>query len=426
MILHVLGCSHHNAPVKFRELLAFSPAQAEQALGKLRERFPRTEAVLISTCNRVELYTAVESVEEAPSHIQLVEFLADFHGLHVDEVFADLFDHTGEDAVRHLFLVAASLDSMVLGEAQILSQVKQAYEMAKQCNSTGPLTHAIFQRALKAARRVTTETLINQKRVSIPSVAVGDFAKMIFERFDDKKVLVIGAGEMGGETIRYLLDEGAKQITVVNRSLERAEKLAAEWQATASSWDQLDELLAHADLVVSTTGSTDPIMTLDRFRPIHLQRRHQHPLCILDLAIPRDFDPEIGTQLQDIYLYSIDDLREVCEANEAERRKELDGAVRIIEEETREFMADLNHRATSPIIRRLKQDWERPKDDELARLFNKLPQLDERTRDEIRRSFDRLINKLLHPPLESLRTESRDGVPHGLLDALKRLFQIKD
>jgi len=425
MKLHVVGCNHHNAPVAVRERLAFSPAEAGTALDQLREKYPNTEAVLISTCNRVELYTAAEVPANGPSHMELVEFLAGFHGLHPDEIFQDLFDHTGEDAVRHLFYVAASLDSMVVGEAQILSQVKQAYEMAQARKSAGPLTHAIFQRALKAARRVANETLIQQKRVSIPSVAVGDFAREIFERFDDKHVLVIGAGEMGGEALRYLKDEGAVKITVINRSLERAEALAMEWKAEAAHWDRLDEFLVTADLVVSTTGATEPIMTTARFEPLQLQRRHQQPLCILDLAIPRDFEAGIG-QLHGVYLYGIDDLKAVCERNKGDREKELDSAIRIIEEETVSFMTDLNHRATSPVIRRLKEDWERPKEEELNRLFGKLPELDPKAREEIRRAFDRLVNKLLHPPLESLRDEARDGVPHGLLDALKKLFRLQD
>src|SRR5438067_12422311 len=206
MNLRMVGCSHSTAPVEVRERLAFSREQAADALTRFRSRYPQAEAVLLSTCNRVELYFASESPELCPTHQDAVAFLAEFHGLGVDEIFSRLLEHTGEDFVRHLFTVAASLDSMVVGEAQILAQVKQAYELATSVAATGPLTNAAFQAALRVAKRVASETAIQQKRLSIPSVAVGEFAKSVFERFDDKHVVVIGAGEMGEEALRYLID----------------------------------------------------------------------------------------------------------------------------------------------------------------------------------------------------------------------------
>jgi glutamyl-tRNA reductase len=350
--------------------------------------------------------------------------MAEFHQLPMYEIFNELFERTGEDAVRHLFSVAASIDSMVVGEPQILAQVKQAYELAKERASAGPLTHGIFQAAVRVAKRVATETALNQRRVSIPSVAVGDFARDIFERFDDKQVLVIGAGEMAEETLRYLKTEGAHHVTVINRNFERAEQLAHSWQGRAAAWSDLANRLAEADLVVSTTGAEQPIVSLEMFKRVE-PLRYQRPLFVLDLAVPRDFEPAIGDRLG-VYLYSIDDLQAACEKNRRERDKELPAAIHIVETETNRFMTELHHRATAPIIKRLREGWHQPKDDELRRLFNKLPELDERAREEIGQSFDRLINKLLHPPLESLRNEAEKGPPHGLLDALKRLFQLKD
>ena len=208
MKYQICGCSHHTAPVEVRGRLAFNSDQARTALGSLRERFPAVEAVVLSTCNRVEIYTAGDTPEGVPSHQEVAEFLADFHGLSLTDIFDDLFERTGEDVVRHLFHVAASLDSMVVGEPHIVAQIKQAYELACERQSNGPLTNQIFQAALRVAKRVASETSINEKRVSIPSVAIADFAKQIFERFDDKRVLVIGAGEMAEETLRYLQDEG--------------------------------------------------------------------------------------------------------------------------------------------------------------------------------------------------------------------------
>jgi glutamyl-tRNA reductase len=424
MKLQMIGCSHHTASVAVRERLAFDKIQAAHALQRLREKYPGAEAVLLSTCNRVELYVASEQPNECPTHHDMVSFLAEFHGLDPVEVFNDLFERTGEDFVRHLFTVAASLDSMVVGEAQILAQVKQAYELATATSTVGPLTNAAFQAALKVAKRVATETTIQQRRVSIPSVAVGDFASQFFEHFDDKHVLVIGAGDMGEETLRYLIDAGVKNISICNRNFERAEELSQRMSGKPEKWDALHKLLSEADLVVSATGATEPILTVETFKPI-VEARYQRPLLVLDLAIPRDFEPEIG-KLQGVYLYAIDDLQEACQRNRREREKEWPQAERIIEDETQRFMTDLNHRATAPTIRRLKLRADEVKADELVRLLNKLGKLDPKVEAEIRQAFDRLVNKLLHPPLESLRDEAQHGAPHGLLDALKRLFKLKD
>lgn len=425
MKLQLVGCSHHTAPVEIRERLAFSPDQVRQALQSLRQRYPETEAVLLSTCNRVELYIASEVATACPSHHDVVTFLAEFHGLTADTIFNDLFERTGEDFVRHLFTVAASLDSMVIGEAQILSQVKQAYDLATKEESVGPLTNSAFQAALRVAKRVATETAIQQKRVSIPSVAVADFARQVFETFDDKHVLVIGAGEMGEETLRYLIDEGARDITIVNRNRARAVELADKLGGRVSSWDKLADHMVEADLIISTTGANEPIVTAAAFEKIEAARA-QRPLFILDLAVPRDFDQAIGDCVG-VYLYTVDDLGKHCERNRKEREREWPKAERIIEEETARFMTDLHHRSTGPTIKRLKARADEVKQEELLRLINKLgTTLDPKVRNEVERAFDRLVNKLLHPPLESLRDEASQGTPQGLLDALKRLFRLSD
>jgi len=235
---------------------------------------------------------------------------------------------------------------------------------------------------------------------------------------------LIGAGEMGQETARYLVDEGATKLVVVNRHRARSDELAAEFQATAADWEQLESLLIQADLIVSTTGASRPIVTAEQFRRIQTLR-YQRPVFILDLAVPRDFEEAVG-ELAGVYLFSIDDLQSVCEANRRRREKEWPAAQQIITEETARFFADWHHRATGPTIRRLQDQANRIKDDELNRLLNRLAPIDPREAREIQMSFDRLVNKLLHPPLESLRDEAEKGTPHGLLDALRRLFQLKE
>ncbi|OHB69973.1 MAG: glutamyl-tRNA reductase, partial [Planctomycetes bacterium RBG_13_63_9] len=260
---------------------------------------------------------------------------------------------------------------MVVGEPQILSQVKQAYQLATDNETTGPLLHSALQTALKAARRVAAETAIHQRHVSIPSVAVVDFAQQIFERFDDKRTVVIGAGEMAEETLQYLQDQGAHEIVVINRSFQRAADLALRWHGRAVPWQDLHETLAAADLVISTTGSGEPVVGLERFRQIELNRS-QRPLFILDLAVPRDFDPAIGER-PDVYLYSIDDLQAACDRNRRQRDKELPAAVQIIDQETDGFMAEMHHRASAPVIQQLRQGWQKPKEEELERLLARLP-----------------------------------------------------
>jgi glutamyl-tRNA reductase len=423
MNVQVVGCSHHGTSISIRERIAFGPEQTGEALDHWRRVFRQTEAVLLSTCNRVEIYAAGEAAS-APTSDQVAGFLARFHKLDPAEVMPHLYHYEGRDAVRHLFTVAASLDSMVVGEPQILAQVKQAYQAAVQHDNAGPLLHSAFQAAVRVARRVAVETAVHQRRVSVPSVAVADFARQIFERFDDKQTLVIGAGEMAEETLRYLREEGAREITVVNRHFQRADDLARQWGGRARPWEELSAAILDADLVISTTGAREPIVTLESYRPIEAARA-QRPLLVLDLAVPRDFDPAVG-QRPDVYLYSIDDLQAACRRNRQLRDKELPAAMRIIDQETDRFLGDLYHRATGPVIRQLKEGWEKPKEEELRRLLNKLPDLDPRQREEVRRSFDRLLGKLLHPPLESLREGSRQGVPHALIDALARLFQLRD
>jgi len=425
MTLAFVGGTHRTVPLALRERLAFSAEQAAEALNRFRERFPGREGVLLSTCNRVEFYAAgAEADGPPPPPDQLVSFLAECRGIDASLLTPVLAGDRDEAVVRHLFSVAAGLDSMVLGEPQIVAQVKQAWSLAQESRTSGPLTGEMFQAALRTAKRVATETAIGRERISIPSVAVADFASGVFERFDDKRVLLIGAGKMAAETLRYLRAAGARDVLIVNRTAGRAGDLAARLGARAGRFENLAVELAAADLVVSTTGATEPVVSLELFADVET-RRGGRPLVVLDLAVPRDFDPRIG-QRPGVWLYSVDDLAAACEANRKSRQRELPAAVTIIDEETQRFMGDLHHRSTAPVIERLRAGWSETGDAELDRLFRRLPGLDDAARAEIRQAFDRYAAKLLHPPLASLRSESRAGPPHGLLDALKRLFDLKD
>jgi len=428
----MIGCSHQTAAVDFREQLSFTGDQAREAITAFRAQFPACELVLLSTCNRVELYTA--AAESAPGHdldggpdrSEVLEFLAQQRHISVDRLMATMMYRSGTEAVSHLFAVAASLDSMVVGETQILSQVKEAYDLACSSGSAGPLTHAAFQAASRVAKRVQRETTIHRKRVSVPSVAVGEVASEFFETLAGKTVVLLGAGDMGRETMRYLLDAGADDIRILNRSLARAESVAEEFGGRVMAWDDLDRALVDADVVVGTTSAPEPIITLDRFKTI-LPLRYDRVLLILDLAVPRDVDPAVG-KLEDVYLYSVDDLQAACERNRQERQRQWPKAKKIIDEETLRFVSELHHRSTGPVIERLREHAEDIRMEEWVRLNNKLSQLNvsDEARREIEKSLDRVVNKLLHPPLASLREAAMDGHQSSLLDAIKRLFSLGD
>jgi glutamyl-tRNA reductase len=283
----------------------------------------------------------------------------------------------------------------------------------------------VFQSALRTAKRVAGETSLHQHRVSIPSVAIVDLASCVFESFDGKHVLVLGAGEMAEETLRYLQTDGKPRVHVVNRSVERGQKLAKCFDGVFHPWEELWDQLVLADLVISTTAASEPIVSAVNFVKHVEPRRHQRPLFLLDLAVPRDFSPEVGN-LIGVYLYSLDDLTEACQRNQAARAAEMPAAEKIVAQETERFLSEISHRATAPVISGFRRGMHEPKQAELERLFHKLPQLDENSREEIEQFADRLVNKMLHPPLESLRHASQNGTHHGLLDALKRLFKLEE
>ncbi len=434
MKFRMIGCSHHRTPVQLREKIAFMPNQVEAALRALRAKYADAEFALLSTCNRVELYAAATHDSDLPTVEQLRDFVFDFHALPSEEYLSHVVGCADERAVEHLFTVACSLDSLVVGESQILSQVKDAYEAARHINTAGPIVHAVFQRASHVAKRVANETEVHSKRVSIPSVAISEVAGDFFEHFDDKRILVIGSGEMGTETLRYLQAAGAKQVRLINRSFEHACTLAGELNIDfagslnleAVAWEHLYGELREADLIVSTTSATVPIVTEVVYREILAKRRKQSAQLILDLAVPRDFETTIG-ELPNVYVYSVDDLQAVCERNMSFRQKQFPKAKAIIAEETTRFISDSNFWHTAPTIKALRELSDSIKSTELTRLTNRLAQhkVPPEVEAEISLSMDRLVNKLLNTPLQSLRQETERGNGSDLVLALRRLFQIE-
>ena len=315
------------------------------------------------------------------------------------------------------------MDSMALGDVQIISQVRAAHDVAAEAQTLGLPLNLAFQSAIKAAKRIDTETEIQRHRTSIASIAVKDFAKNIFEDFANKTTLVIGAGQMAEETLEYLIEDGAARIHVVNRTFEKAQELAQKKGGVAVEWDTLEQEILSADLIISAVGATEPILTAQTFRNLS-QRRRRGPLFLLDLGVPRNIDPAIEN-FPDVYLFTIDDLEQTCQRNRMARQRQLPKAYAIIKEETDSFFQDMAHRQSAPILSRLRDDWESLTTAELKRLFNKRPNLTEEDKQAIEQTVQRLINKFLNAPYQTLRNESKDGTPGILLKSIVKLFRLK-
>jgi glutamyl-tRNA reductase len=425
MRLLAVGCSYRTTPVAVREKLAVGEALLPRALDLFTERLG-CEAVLLSTCNRVELYLGQLEPSGALDADAVAALLAELHGLPAADVRPYLAAVRDADAVRHLFRVAASLDSLIVGEGQIAGQVKKAYEQAQAKGSAGPLLHALLRQARQVARRVRTETGIARGHVSVSSAAV-DYVRQVFDHFGDKTILVIGAGKMGELTLKHLRQLRPRRIVVTNRSPDKAQAVARGCGGEAAPWEKLDELLAKVDIVLSTTGAPEPIVTRQRYARIAAKRTSGR-VVILDIAVPRDFDPAIHDG--DVTcLFNIDDLKRIREATLADRLKHVAPAEAIVEQETKQFLAEWARRRQGPVIARLRQDFEAKRQEELADLFRRLNgRLTASDRECIEKAFARWQNRVLHGPLAALAEETQAPAHggHTLLDALRKLFRLRE
>jgi glutamyl-tRNA reductase len=339
MRMVALGVDHRSAPTAIREALAFEGERRRYGLDALKQTAPDAEFVLLSTCNRVEIYAAAEAAP--PDEDALAAFLARSHGLPVGMLDGHLVARHDEAAVGHLFRLAAGLESLVLGESQILGQVRDAYKLAADCKTVGPILHHVFQRALRVGKRVREETGLDRGKCSVASVAV-DVARSVFDRFEEKAVLVIGAGALGALTLQHMAALNPGALLVTNRDPVRAHAVAARWGGRVIPFDRLDDALAEADIVLSTTAAAEPIVTVERYARIQRGRCNRLAV-ILDLAVPRDFDPTIGA-LEQVMLYNVDDLRAQAEANLQGRRAQIHRARLIIDGESAACLTSLERR----------------------------------------------------------------------------------
>jgi glutamyl-tRNA reductase len=413
MTLLALGMNHQTAPLALRERLAIAPESSDAALADLLSQPGVQEAALLSTCNRTEIYCRVDSGAEATP----AAWLARHHGMKPEQLAAYLYQHAHGDAVRHLFRVATGLDSMILGEPQILGQVKEAYQRARHGRGLKSSLERLFQQGFAVAKRVRTDTRIGAHPVSVAFAAVR-LAQQLFASLDHATVLLIGAGDTIELAARHLLDHQVKRLLVANRTLEHAQSLATRFGGYALSLDELDRHLAEADIVISATASREPVLRRIQLERALRERRHR-PMFLLDLAVPRDIEAS-AAGLDDIYLYTVDDLEQVIEDNRRSRREAADQAETIIELQAEHYLAWWRASGQQDTLRRLRQTGEAERDALLARAREMLAQgrSAEQALDYLAHT---LTNKLLHAPSANLRAAALRG-DNELLHAAERLF----
>ncbi len=428
MKLVAVGVDYRSAPAAVREALAFDGPKGPGGLDALARAFPGpgNEFVVLSTCNRVELYAAGEP-GSVPTADALADFLAGFHGLPASTVSGHLVGHHDDRVIVHLFRVAASLESLVLGEGQILGQVREAYEAAQAGGTVGPILNRVFQNAIRVGKKVRSDTGMDQGKLSIASVAV-DVARDVFDTFSDKTVLVIGAGKMGDLTLQHLKTLRPGRVLVTNRSPGRAEAAAARFGGQAVPFDRLNQALIEADVVVSTTAAAEPIVTFDQYVRVQRARRNRLSL-ILDIAIPRDFEPAVGT-LDRVTLFNVDDLRAQAEENRRRRQKGVDPALAIIEREAAACFAALrHHRQAGAVLRQIGDRFDTVRLREVEALFAAHPEFTEAQREAISHMARRVQNQYLHRPRSAIRSAASEPPqehPHPLLNAVRHLFGLAD
>ncbi len=416
MEIIVLGLNHTTAPVPLRERLHFSDADRASALQILGQRPELSERMLLSTCNRVEIYAVVEEVEKAREI--LVSFLADYHHLLPGDFQEALYLHRGSDAIRHALRVAASLDSMVVGEAQILGQVKEAYAAARSHRATGVILNTLLEKAFHTAKRIRTETGIGAAAVSIPTAAIA-LAHKIFGDLSGRIVMLLGAGKMSELAASHLQSNGV-QLLVANRRFERGLELAGRLHGHAIRFEAMREAMATADIVIASTGAPHPILTRADLQEVLTMRRNR-PIFLVDIAVPRDIDPTVN-DLDNVYLYNIDDLEAVVEGNRTERQREATQAEVIIEQETQRFLNWLQSLEVVPTIVQMQEKLEAIRSEELQKSLAKLAHLSPQEKEAIDALTLTIVNKILHDPMTELRRQStlRNGPLYATV--LRRLF----
>lgn len=421
MHLLLVGASHRTAPVELRERLDFCSGGLEHAVRALARRQSTSEAVVVSTCNRAELYIACGDPDGAGE--DLMAFFSEFHQLPPEQIRPHLYAHRDREAARHLFRVSSGLDSLVVGEPQILGQIKEAYSVATTAESAGPLLNKLFHWAFGVGKRVRSETALAEGAVSVSFAAVS-LAKKIFGNLAGRRVLVIGAGEMGKLTAVHLKAQGVASITITSRTLAHAQELADQVGGQVAPWDSLPHSLRDSDIVITVTGSPTPILSRAQVKSA-MPASRSRPLFLIDIAVPRDVDPRAG-EIEQVFLYNIDDLQAIVRENLERRGAEVGRAEQIVEEEVQKFLTWHRSRDAVPTIVALRQRFEGIRKSELERLEPKMSTLSPEARARVDEVTRLIVEKLLLHPTEQLKSAGDSQLVSQYAEALSRLFALDD
>ncbi len=412
MKLFVFGLNHRSAPVEIREKLDFTPSKFENTVEFFnRKELPHCHGVVLSTCNRVETYCTIPDSKDARNFTG--QFSTEIHGVDLEQVEEELYFQRGIDCAEHLYRVASGIDSMVVGETEILGQVKDAYYSALSEDITTSVLNELFESALRVGKRVRTETKIGDLPVSVSSVAV-DMAEYIFDTIAGKRILTVGAGEMGEQTCRYLNEKNPADLVVASRTYDHARSLAQRVDGTAVPYDGVEDHLKQVDIVITQTGADQPVLTYEQMSST-MEKRDYRNLFIIDIAVPRDVEEECET-LSNLYLYNIDDLEEISKKNQTARRDEIKSCEKIIRAELDSFREFLDRRDVKSVLRLLDAYSEKIEEAEIERIKPKLNS--EENLEKIEVMAERLTGKLLHPLRDCL--PRMDGTGEALLQTLKK------
>ncbi len=423
MKLIMLGLNHKTASLEIREKLAFSSEKIPLALKALLDQHILEEAMILSTCNRVEIYGATARPET--SILQIQKFLSDFHGLALENFQSYLYSYSGEEAILQGYKVASSLDSMVLGESQILSQMKEAFQLASEVGSIGSILHRYLNRVFYVAKKIRTETEIAAGPVSVSYMAVM-LAKKIFGDLEGKKALLLGAGKMGELAAKHLKGQGMKEIWVANRHFEKAKEIAEMYEGKPLHFEEFYFSLPMVDVIITSTAVENYIL-----RPEHIQKamklRKNAPIFMIDIALPRNIDPEIN-QLYNVYLYDLDDLENLVENNQKERAAEaLKGEV-IAKQEAKKFAHELEKLQLTPTLHLLSSKFEKIRQLELQKAFARLKNLTPEEQAILEAMSASIVNKILHDPMLALKTQNleEEGGYQSYLEMIQKLFRLDE
>ncbi|MFD2446247.1 glutamyl-tRNA reductase [Bacillus sp. CGMCC 1.16607] len=421
MHILVVGINYKTAPVEIRERLTFNPDTLGDAMKRLQTRKSILENVIISTCNRTEIYAVVDQLHTGRYYIK--EFLSDWFQMETDEFVPYLFIYEQEGAINHLFHVACGLNSMVLGETQILGQVRTSFLLGQEENTTGTVFNQLFKQAVTLAKRAHSETDIGANAVSISYAAV-ELSKKIFGSLQNKHVLILGAGKMGELAIQNLHSNGVSKVTVINRTFEKAQNLASRFNGTAKSLQELQCALIEADILISSTGSKDFVITKEMMVNVERMRKGK-PLFMVDIAVPRDLDPKLA-DLENVFLYDIDDLEGIVEANLKERKKAAEKIELLIEAEIVDFKQWLNMLGVVPIISALRDKALSIQAETMESIERKLPDLTDREKKILNKHTKSIINQLLKDPILQAKELSSQKNADQALDLFVKIFNIEE